>query len=161
MTFFQLSVLKKRAKEEKEEKASQGGWEGRREGRKWRNKRTKERQLLLFGALRKDSTLWWVFPTGLSGQILKLTWIFTGAYKNSPLNLLGAIHRSTSHPALARVAKGCPPLPWLSSLSTGLWNNPWGALLKICSPLLKATNKYLLKYSEQYLHKYSFPWLEG
>lgn len=94
------------------------------------------------------------------GQIPKPTWIFSGACKGSPLNLLGATHRSTSRPALARVAEGCAPLPWLRSLSRGLWNNPWGALLEICSPLLKATNKHFLKYSEQYLHKYSLPWLE-
>lgn len=148
--------------EEGEGRESKLGRMGRQEGGKEENTGMKEQNkdnLFCLEHWERTPLFDEISLPDFPGQIMKPTWIFSGAYKSTHLNLLWATHRSTSRAALARVAEGCP-LPCLSSLSTGLWNNPWGTLLKICGPLVKATNKHFLEYFEQYLHKYSLPWFE-
>lgn len=128
---FQLSVLEKREKEEREEKASQRGWEGRK-GRKemeeWQNKRNTISSV--WSAVKPlhslMSFLYHAFQGKFSDPLMSS---FSCPCKISTSNLLEATHRSISHPAVVRVAEGCPPLQWLSFLE--LWNNPWGALLEI------------------------------
>lgn len=89
------------------------GWEGRKgrkEVRKWRNDRTKEIQFYLFGAW-ETSPLSEFSLQCFPGYILKPMSNFSCPCKSSPLNLLGDTHRSISHPAVGRVAEGCPSLP--------------------------------------------------